>query len=95
MNNRKISMIKGAVETTAAWILANNKYLVNSSYQGIIDSINDSVQRVKELTEQNWEMNYSSTAGYTVIFFPVDNYHGTIEILVDPCVSKDYELQYI
>lgn len=93
--SRKISIMEGAVDKTARWILENNKHLRNHTYQQIKSSIQKSIDRVVEHAHLYWELNYSGTAGFTVFFMPEDENYGTIEILVDPCVSSTEEINYI
>lgn len=95
MKERKISIVKESIENTARWILANNSYLAGTSYNLMISSINDSIERVKRNAEKNWQITFSGTAGYMVIFFPEDDNYGVVEILVDPLVSKEREYTYI
>lgn len=92
---RQISIREGSVDKTTQWILANNKYLHSHSYQQIRDSIQDSIDRVVKYAKLYWELNYSGTAGFTVFFMPQDENYGTIEILVDPCVSTTEEIKYV
>ena len=92
--NRQISIRQDAVDTTVGWILANNKHLRNHSYQQIRDSLQNCIDRVVKHANLYWELNYSGIAGFTVFFTPEDENYGTIEILVDPCVSTTKEINY-
>lgn len=92
---REIIMREDAVDRAALWIITNNKHIRNFSYQQIKDLLQKSVEYVVKHAHLHWEMNYSVTAGFTVFFMPEDENCDIIEILVDPCVSTNDDVNYI
>lgn len=92
---RKISIRQGSKEATLDWIMHNNKYSSTFTYQSLSDSLEHCIQRVKKNAMKDWDVTFSGTAGFTVLFTPESDDYGVIEILVDPCVSKELEYNYI
>lgn len=92
---REIIMREDAVDRAALWIITNNKHLSSYSYQQIKDSLQKCIERVVKHAHRHWEINYSGTAGFTVFFMPEDENCGIVEILVDPCVSTNNDVNYI
>ena len=88
---REISIREGSAHDAAMWISLHNLYMKNHSLGYIESRIQDCIDDVIKKARKNWEMTYVSTGGWIVIFFPEDDYHGVIEVLVDPQVSKERE----
>lgn len=92
---KKISVREGAKEIVLDWIIKNNKHSSTFTYQLLSDSLENCIERVKKNAMKNWDITFSGTAGFTVLFTPESDEYGTIEILVDPCVSKELPYNYI
>lgn len=92
---REISINKESIPRTARWIAYNNRYLKAASIEELESNIQRSVDRVIESAKQDWEMNYSGTAGFTVFFIPEDDNYGIVEVLVDPALGGEYEFEII
>lgn len=92
---REISISESSAHDAAMWISLHNPYMRKHSLEYIESRIQDCIDTVIKKVRKNWEMAYVSTGGWTVIFFPEDNYYGVIEVLVDPQVSKEREYTII
>lgn len=92
---KKISIREGAKEIVLDWIMKNNKHSPTFTYQTLSDSLERCIDRVKYNATKNWDITHSGTAGFTVLFTPESDDYGVIEILVDPCVSKELKYNYI
>ena len=92
---KQISIKEGAVMYAARFISEYNKFLSDMSFRELEADIQSYVDRVRRDAMQNWEMQYISTGGWTVTFYPEDDNYGMIEILVDPSVSKNLNFVYV
>lgn len=92
---REISIIEGSAHDVAMWISLHNPHMQKHSLGYIESRIQDCIDDVIEKARKDWELTYVSTGGWYVIFFPEDDYHGVIEVLVDPLVSKEREYSLI
>lgn len=88
---REISILEGSVHDAAMWISLHNPHMQKHSLGYIKSRIQDCIDDVIQEVRKDWEITYVSTGGWTVIFFPEDDYHGVIEVLVDPQISKERE----
>lgn len=88
---RQISINRQAVDNAVIWIKQNNEYMKNKSLADLIQMIQRSIDCVVKRAKEDWQLHYSGTAGFTVFFMPEEDYYGTIEILVDPCVGGEYD----
>lgn len=88
---RQISINRQAVDNAVLWIKQNNEYMKNKSLADLTQMIQRSVDCVVKRAKEDWQLHYSGTAGFTVFFMPEEDYYGTVEILVDPCVGGEYD----
>lgn len=93
--NKQISMKEGSVLYAARYIAEHNHYLKHMTFKELEEDIKDTVGRVYQKAMETWEWNCMSTGGWTVMFSAHDDTYGTIQILVDPAVSKDTNFVYI
>lgn len=92
---KQISIKEGAVLYAAKYIAENNKFLSDMSFKELEDEIQSYVDRVYESAMKSWEWQHLSIGGWTVTFYPDSDNYGTIEVLVDPTVSKALNFVYI
>ena len=88
---KQIAINRQAVDNAAIWIKQNNDYMKNKSLVDLTQMIQCSIDCVVKRAKEDWQLHYSGTAGFTVFFMPEEDYYGTIEILVDPCVGGQYD----
>lgn len=92
---KQISIKQDAVIHAAKFISEYNKYLSDMTFKELEDDIQSYVDQIYEKAMKEWEWTYVSTGGWTVVFYPDSDNYGTIEILVDPAVSKALNFVYI
>lgn len=92
---KQISIKEDAVIHAAKFISEYNKHLNYMTFKELEDEIQSYVDKVYATAMKEWEWTYVSTGGWTVTFYPDSDNYGTIEILVDPTVSKALNFVYI
>lgn len=90
---KQISINVFSVQAAAEFEIKNNHYSKNRSLQEVLDQLHDYISDLYEdlmCGKKPWEFTYVSTCLFTVVFFPEEDYHGVIEVLVDPSGNANY-----
>jgi hypothetical protein len=78
------------MQKAAKFIFKKNKFL-NKSRAEIEQDINNTIKYGIMQINKGQDCNFISTGGWTIMFSIDDDKYGTIQILVDPSISKQTE----